>query len=79
VKVYKAGQIGKANALLGFQEVTTGYGYASGQPALCHFGLGDETAVDVEVRLPDGRLVARPGEKADRVLSVDEPSTHKQF
>ena len=53
VHVYQAGQLGKAEALLGFQELNIGYGYASGQPAVCHFGLGDATAVDVRVMLPN--------------------------
>jgi enediyne biosynthesis protein E4 len=48
IKVYSAGQLGNAARLLGFQELSIGYGYASGQPAVCHFGLGDESSVDVE-------------------------------
>ncbi|MCC6421080.1 MAG: CRTAC1 family protein [Gemmataceae bacterium] len=73
VRVYRAGELGKAAALLGFQEVTTGYGYASGQPAVCHFGLGDAKAVDVEVRLPGGKRLPRPNVPADRVLVIEEP------
>ncbi len=73
IRLYEAGKLGQAKALLGFQEVTTGYGYASGQPAICHFGLGDVTAVDVLVMLPDGRKLERAGVAADRKLIVDEP------
>src|SRR5262249_20730694 len=73
VRLYKNGRLGKADALLSYQEVSTGYGYASGQPAVCHFGLGDETAVDVEVTLPNRRRVTRTGVSADRTLHVEEP------
>ena len=73
VRVYRAGKAGRADALLGVQEVTVGYGYASGQRAVCHFGLGAETTVDVEVTLPDGRVVAQPGISADRAVEVVEP------
>src|SRR5262249_34139562 len=52
VNVYSAGKLGRPGALLGCREIATGYGYASGQPAIAHFGLGKETSVDVEVVLP---------------------------
>lgn len=71
VSVYRAGQLGKTEALLGFAEIATGYGYASGQPALCHFGLGDEQMVDISVRAPDGRRWERHGVKGDRLLIVE--------
>ena len=32
-----------------------GYGYASGQPSIAHFGLGDATEVDLVIRTPDGK------------------------
>jgi hypothetical protein len=73
VKVYSAGQLGNAAKLLGFQELSIGYGYASGQPAVCHFGLGDESSVDVEVLLMNGKTVTRTGVEADQVLVVREP------
>jgi hypothetical protein len=72
VSVYKAGQLGDVNGLLGHQEVTTGYGYASGQPALCHFGLGKEGSVDVLVQLPHGPRVEQRGVKGDQLLVVSE-------
>lgn len=73
VRLYRPGQLGKADTLLGFQEVSTGYGYASGQPALCHFGLGDESTVDVQAKLPNGKLIAKTGVRADQNLVVEEP------
>lgn len=55
VKLYPAGKLGAAAALLGCRDISTGYGYASGQPASAHFGLGQEKSVDVEVNLPHGK------------------------
>jgi enediyne biosynthesis protein E4 len=55
IKIYKAGRLGDASALLGCQDVTIGFGYASGHTDISHFGLGNEAAVDVEVTLPHGK------------------------
>lgn len=61
----------KAGALLASAEVAIGYGYASGQTAAVHLGLGKEETVDVEVLLPygKGRLV-RKDVKAGRRLDL---------
>ncbi len=72
VKIFKPGQSGKPDALLGFQEISIGYGYASGQAALAHFGLGDTATVDVEVRLPNGKTLTRAGIAADQLLTIAE-------
>lgn len=55
VRVYTAGKLGKPEGLLGVKEIAAGYGYASGQEAIAHLGLGDAEACDVEVILPHGR------------------------
>ena len=73
VEVFAAGHSGERGHLLGAQEISTGYGYASGQPAVCHFGLGNAEAVDVEVRLPDSLLVKKANVKASQILLVEEP------
>jgi len=58
VCVYEAGKADDAKALLGCQEIQTGYGYASGQPAIAHFGVGDRTGIDVVLEVPHvGRVV----------------------
>jgi len=72
IRVYAAGKLGEPKSLLGFQEITTGYGYASGQPAACHFGLGKQTAVDLELKLPNGKRMTLKNVQADRVLDVRE-------
>jgi len=73
VELYRAGQSGKAEALLGFREMSIGYGYASGQAAVCHFGLGELPEVDVVVTLPAGAVIRREGVKANRKLVIEEP------
>ena len=55
IKIYKAGKLGDPSSLLGCQDISVGYGYASGHAAIAHFGLGKETAVDVEVIYPHGK------------------------
>ena len=55
VLVFEAGRLGKPDALLGCREIATGYGYASSQEAVAHFGLGKIEVVDVEVILPHGK------------------------
>lgn len=54
VKVYRAGGLGQPGALLGMYEISTGNGYSSAQSPIAHFGLGQATAVDVEVTMPFG-------------------------
>lgn len=72
IRVYQAGKLGKADALLGFQELTTGYGYASGQPAGCHFGLGSHEKVDLAIRLPNGKQLKLTDVSANQKLNVAE-------
>lgn len=70
VKIYRAGHAGELSALLGCREIAVGFGYASGQPAIAHFGLGDETMVDVEITLPHNRgTILEKGVAADTTLT----------
>ena len=73
IKVFKAGQLGNNESLLGFQEITTAYGYASGQPAIAHFGLGDAPAVDLHISLPNGQSIKRRNVSAKQRLVIDQP------
>ena len=71
VRVYPAGKLGEAPALLGAREIGIGYGYCSGQEAVAHVGLGGEAAVDLEVTLPHGKgKVVQKGVKANQRLTV---------
>jgi enediyne biosynthesis protein E4 len=71
VKVYEPGKLGDPSALLGCQDIATGYGYASAQPAIAHFGLGKLETVDVEVTIPHGKgKIVEKGVKADQRIAV---------
>ena len=72
VSIYPAGKLGQAASLLGHQEMTIGYGYASGQEAVCHFGLADLNSVDVLVELPSGARLTRTGVPANQALTITE-------
>jgi enediyne biosynthesis protein E4 len=71
VKVFPAGKLGEANALLGCREISAGYGYCSGQEAIAHFGLGREEKVDLEVILPHGKgKVNQKGVRTNQPVTV---------
>lgn len=71
IRVFAAGKLGDAAALLGSREIGIGYGYCSGQEAVAHFGLGNNDAVDVEVILPHGKgKVTRKNVKANQRHTV---------
>lgn len=71
VRVYEPGRPGEPAALLGAREIAVGYGYASGQEAVAHFGLGGYQQCDVEVLLPHGRgRLLRQGVAANQRLHV---------
>jgi hypothetical protein len=73
VQIYVAGKLGEPAALLGCREIATGYGYASGQPAYAHFGLGAAEKVDVEVILPHGNgKLTQKGVTANQMLTIKQ-------
>ena len=75
VKIYPAGKLGEASALLGCREINIGYGYCSGQEAIAHFGLGKEEMVDVEITLPHGKgTVTKKNARANQRLLVKSSS-----
>jgi hypothetical protein len=55
INLYRPGKRGERDALIGCRDVSVGYGYASGQPAITHFGLGELESADVEILFPNGR------------------------
>jgi hypothetical protein len=74
VKLYAAGAIGRADALLAYQEIHISHGFCTGQEAVAHFGLGQAAACDVEVVLPFGKgTIRRANVAADQLLVVAEP------
>jgi len=74
VRVYAAGKVGRADALLGYQEIHISHGFCTGQEAVAHFGLGSVSACDVEVTLPHGKgVLRRTGVRADQTLVLTQP------
>jgi hypothetical protein len=71
INVYPAGKLGDAASLLAAKEIAVGFGYASGQEAIAHVGLGELTECDVEVILPHGKgKLEQRGVKADQRIVV---------
>ncbi|MGI9420618.1 MAG: CRTAC1 family protein [Geminicoccaceae bacterium] len=73
VEIFEPGRLGEMDALLGAGEISTGYGYSSGQDARVHFGLADREAVDLRITLPHGApdggtVIERSGVAADQWL-----------
>lgn len=52
IDLYEPGRIGEAAALVGSRQIQAGFGYASGQEAIAHFGLGRRKTCDVRVTYP---------------------------
>ncbi len=77
VKIYKAG----TTQLIGAREISPSFGWSSSQPAIAHFGLGNERYVDVVVKMPfSGSEYRRDGVPANRMLTmpngIAETSAH---
>lgn len=71
VRVYPAGKLGDPASLWCAREIAVGYGYASGQEALAHFGLAKLDQCDVEVILPHGKgKLERKGVKANERIVI---------
>lgn len=59
VRVYVAGHLGESEHLLGRHDIAIGTGYASGDEAMAHFGLGNAKQCDLEVKWYKHRIVRR--------------------
>jgi len=69
--VYPAGKLGDRTALIGCREIATGFGYASAQPAMAHFGLGNIEEIDLEIVWPHGKgRTERKAVKANQRIVV---------
>ena len=54
VEVYRAGSAGDLAGLVGAREITVTQGYSAGVAPVAHFGVGEETTVDVRLVPPGG-------------------------
>jgi hypothetical protein len=70
VELFAPGRAGDEDARIGSREIATGFGYASSQEAVAHFGLADREACDIVVTLPHGkgRIVRQNVPANQRVL-----------
>lgn len=70
IKVYREG----TSALLGFREVSASAGFSSSQGSTVHFGLGNESRVDVVVELPFGGPTYRESSvPANQTILMPDP------
>ena len=70
---YEEGEIGNANALLGYREITSGSGYNSRNQLIAHFGMGGRQKVDVVVEFPTGEKVNFKGVRAgEKIVAYEE-------
>jgi enediyne biosynthesis protein E4 len=73
VEIYAESKAGDANSRLGVREIAAGFGYASGQEAIAHFGLGDRDRVDVVVILPHGKgTITQKNVEANQRITIKE-------
>jgi hypothetical protein len=56
------------------QEVLSQSSFYSANDLRLHFGLGLETAADLEIRWPDGAKQSLAGVRANQILTVREPA-----
>ncbi len=71
-RAYPTGKTGNSEFMLASEEISTGYGYCSGQPAIAHLGLGDNTQCDLVISLPfeKGKVVRRNVQAGQRLTIV---------
>jgi hypothetical protein len=72
VRIYREGHAGEPEHLLGRYDMAIGYGYASGQEAIAHFGLGATTACDMTVSW-NGKTKVVKSVTADQTVEVTFP------
>ena len=61
-----------AGKLLGTRQVYPGFGFASGQLPICHFGLGALTRADLQVTLPNGSVKSNKDASLNRVIEFKQ-------
>lgn len=73
INVYRAGELGKIESLIGCKEISIGSGYASGPSSIAHFGLGKSNIVDIEVVLPHNKgTIVKKGVHANTLITIED-------
>lgn len=79
IEIYSAGKFGNPASLLGCREISVGYGYASGQAAIGHFGLGEIDSVDIKVLFPRHQgQVTRKNVRANQRVTIKSKEATSQ-
>lgn len=55
VRAYPAGKAHTVDNLIASEQISTAYGYTSGQPAVAHLGIADAASCDLVIELPFGK------------------------
>jgi enediyne biosynthesis protein E4 len=64
-------QLTSRGKIIGYQQIYTGYGFASGQEPVCHFGVGALRNVDIEVILPNGTIKRSQNSAVNRRMEFE--------
>jgi hypothetical protein len=72
VRAYEAGHCGDPQHLITRGDIVVGTGYASGEEALAHLGLGSHEKVDLRITW-GSQSVDHKGATADKLLNIDFP------
>ena len=71
VKIYEGGRSGDPLALVGYGEITSGFGFSSSGMAVAHFGLGSRSEIDLVVEMPfGGEVYSRNRVAANQQITV---------
>lgn len=70
VRAYEPGHVGEPQHLLARGEIVVGVGYASGEEALAHLGLGTHERVDLRIDW-QGKQLDKLGVKVDQFLTIE--------
>ena len=79
VAIYRAGRGGDIRHFLGIREIRSGNGYLSVPDSRVLFGLDTVRAVDIRVRFPSGRIVARDHVRAGQIIMIYEQDRLVRF
>ena len=72
IMIYKEGKSGDNKELIGCNEICLSNGYASGQTAIVHFGLGEISNVDIKIILPHNKgEIIRRNVKSKQLLIIN--------
>ncbi len=80
IRLFKHGLPRTKENLLGYRETGTEQkGFASMNSFSYHFGLGNETACDVEVRFPSGKTIVKTNVRAGETVTFRETAPFVSF